>query len=183
MDKKGIIRKKYFLKRKKKYFEIKEKFFKPIVKLFKKNRISFKSPISIYYPSMFEFNILKILDVEFFKKFTFLLPIIEKNNQMNFYKWSKNEILYINKYGMLEPEKSKKIPPKIILIPLLAFDRNKNRLGYGKGFYDKYLYKYLRLNKKILTIGVAFSFQRYHNLPVNKKDFNLDYIMTEKGII
>ena len=65
---------------------------------------------------------------------------------------------------------------------MLAFDTNKNRLGYGKGFYDKYLNKYLRLNKKILTVGVAFSFQKYHKLPTNNKDVKLDFILTEKGI-
>ena len=43
--------------------------------------------------------------------------------------------------------------------------------------------KYLKAHKKILTVGVAFSFQKYHKLPVNKKDFKLDYIITDKGII
>ena len=36
---------------------------------------------------------------------------------------------------------------------------------------------------KIITVGVAFSFQKYHKLPVNKKDFSLDYVITEKGVI
>ena len=183
MDSKSSIRKKFFLKRKKNYFEISHKFFLPLTKLIKEKKISIKSPISIYYPSLFELNVLRILDVEFLKKFTFLLPIIEKNNSMNFYKWSKNEILFVNKYGILEPVRSSKISPKIILVPLLAFDKKKNRLGYGKGFYDKYLTKYLKLHKKIVTIGVAFSFQKYNKLPVNNKDFKLDYIITEKGII
>ena len=42
---------------------------------------------------------------------------------------------------------------------MLAFDRNKNRLGYGKGYYDRYLNNLIKLNKKIKAIGVAFSFQ------------------------
>ena len=62
------------------------------------------------------------------------------------------------------------------------FDSKKNRLGYGKGFYDKYLNKYLRRYKKILTIGVAFSFQKHHRLPINRNDVKLDFIITEKGI-
>ncbi len=102
---------------------------------------------------------------------------------MNFYRWRKNDILKINKFGIPEPIKSEIILPNIILVPILAFDQNKNRLGYGKGFYDKYLNKYVKTRKKILTVGVAFSFQKYHNLPINKKDFKLDYIITEKGII
>ena len=103
---------------------------------------------------------------------------------MNFYKWKKNDILNLNKFGIPEPIKiKKKLFQKIILVPLLAFDKNKNRLGYGKGFYDKFLNKYLKINKNILTVGVAFSFQKHHKLPINKKDFKLDYIITEKGII
>ena len=71
----------------------------------------------------------------------------------------------------------------MVLLPLLAFDKNKNRIGYGKGFYDKYLNKYFKAQKKIVTVGVAFSFQQYNKLPRTDKDFKLDYIITEKGII
>ena len=183
MDKKSLIRKKYFLKRKKKFFEISDKFFLPLINLIKKRGISKKAFISLYYPSSFEVDVLKILKVEYFKKFNFLLPIIQKNNSMEFYKWKHNEILYVNKYGIPEPTKTIKIMPSIMLIPLLAFDKDKNRLGYGKGYYDKYLYKYIKTHKHILTVGVAFSFQKYNKLPVNKKDFKLNFIITEKGII
>ena len=183
MDAKSIIRKKFFLKRKKNYFEINKNFYNPLIRLFKK-KVTNKTPIiSFYYPSSFELNILSILDIEYFKKSKFLLPIIEENDVMNFYKWNKNDILAINKYGMLEPIKSKKINPNIILVPLLAFDNRKYRVGYGKGFYDKFLSKYLKIHKKPLTIGIAFSFQKFHNLPINSKDIKLDYILTEKGFI
>ena len=69
-----------------------------------------------------------------------------------------------------------------MLVPLLAFDAQNNRLGYGKGFYDKFLSKFLRNRKKITTIGVAFLFQKYNKLPVTKQDVKLDYILTEKGL-
>ena len=101
---------------------------------------------------------------------------------MNFYKWKKKDILFVNRLGIPEPTKSNKTVPALVLVPLLAFDKNKNRLGYGKGFYDRYLKKYLKKNKKIFTVGIAFSFQEYKNLPVNKNDYKLDYIITEKGI-
>ena len=112
MDTKSIIRKKFFFKRKKKYFEINKNFYHSLIRLFKK-KVTNKNPIiSFYYPSSFELNILSILDIEYFKKSKFLLPIIEENDVMNFYKWNKNDILAINKYGMLEPIKSKKIIEK-----------------------------------------------------------------------
>ena len=69
-----------------------------------------------------------------------------------------------------------------MLVPLLAFDRQNNRIGYGMGFYDKFLNKSLKKRKKILTIGVAFSFQKYNKLPVSNLDIKLDYILTEKGL-
>ena len=86
-------------------------------------------------------------------------------------------------HGIPEPFSSIKVIPKIILVPLLAFDKNKNRVGYGKGYYDRFLNKYLKKSNKPVTVGIAFSFQKHHKLPVTKKDFKLDYIITEKGII
>ncbi len=183
MDKKERIRKNYILKRKKKFFQINEKFFGPLISLFKKNLPNKRLNISLYYPSSFEVDVFKILDVEYFKKFKFLLPVINKSGSMNFYPWERNEILLLNKYGIPEPIKTKKIVPSVILLPMLAFDKNKNRIGYGKGFYDRYLARFLKVHKKILTVGVAFSFQKYHKLPVNSKDFKLDCIITEKGIL
>ena len=181
MDRKGLIRKKFFFKRKVKYFDINKKYFLSLINLIKK-KLRKKKEISLYYPNSYETNILKIFDIEYFKNFNYSLPIIEKNNEMNFYKWKKNEILVLNKYGIPEPIKTKRIVPNIVLVPLLAFDKQKNRIGYGKGYYDKYLNKYFQIHKNILTVGVAFSFQKSHNLPVNKKDFRLNYILTEKGI-
>ena len=183
MDKKRFIRKKYFLKRKKNYFNIDVNFFLPLVKLIKKIIKNKDKNIAIYFPNSYEVNVLKILEVEYFKKFNFLLPIIKKNNLMKFYKWKKNEVLLINKYGILEPVETKETIPSIVLLPLLAYDKNKNRIGYGKGFYDKFLNKFLKTRKKILTIGVAFSFQKHHKLPNNNKDYKLNYIITEKGIV
>ena len=78
------------------------------------------------------------------------------------------------------PQK-KKVYPDIILVPLLAFDRHKFRLGYGGGYYDRYIQKIKNI-KKILTIGMAFSFQEVAKLPINKYDKKLDFIFTENCI-
>ena len=60
---------------------------------------------------------------------------------MNFYEWSFYEPLVINTFGIPEPISKKKIYPDILLVPLVAFDNDLNRLGYGGGFYDRYLKK------------------------------------------
>ena len=59
----------------------------------------------------------------------------------------------------------------------------KNRLGYGGGYYDRYLNKFLKKNNNILTVGIAFSFQKHHKIPTNKEDVKLKYILTEKGYL
>ena len=183
MNYKEAIRKKYLLLRKKKYFKVNSRFFFPLIKIIKDKFKNRKINISIYYPSFYEVDVLKVIDLENSKKINFLLPIIEQNNSMNFYKWKKNDVLFINRFGLLEPQKSSKKIPDIVLLPLIAFDKNKNRIGYGKGFFDKYLNRFIRNYKKILTVGIAFSFQKHHNLPANDKDYKLDYVITEKGLI
>ena len=112
-----------------------------------------------------------------------LLPVIKSNNQMNFIEWKYLDPLKVNKFGMLEPcLQNKNVVPNFMLVPLLNFDNYKNRLGYGKGFYDRFLNKFLKSKKNITTIGVAFSFQKYNKLPATNLDIKLDYILTEKGL-
>ena len=182
MQQKIQLRKKYLNLRKNKYFNIDKSFFLPLVNLIRNKFKKKKIKVALYYPSNFELNVLKILDYRNFSNQEILLPVTEKNNLMNFFSWEKNEVLYVGKFGILEPRKTIPKIPDLILVPILAFDKNKYRLGYGKGFYDRYLNKYLKKFKNIFTVGIAFSFQRHDNLPVNQKDVKLDYIITEKGI-
>ena len=182
MKQKIQLRKKYFNLRKKRYFDIDKNFFSPLLKLIQFKLKKKKIKLALYYPSNFELNVLKILEFNKILDQEILLPIIDKNNLMNFFSWKKNEVLFVNKFGMLEPAKTKVKVPDVILVPILAFDKKKYRLGYGKGFYDRYLNKYLKKCKNILTVGVAFSFQKHHKLPRDKNDVKLNYILTEKGI-
>ena len=181
MQEKTAIRKKAFFNRKKKYFEVSNNFFKPLTRLLKnKNRLTH---LSLYYPANYEVNVLKLLELIKMSRIKTLLPVIRGKNKMNFVEWQHNDSLKVNNFGMLDPYEQKKfLTPDVMLVPLLAFDSQNNRLGYGKGFYDKYLNKFLQTKKKITTIGVAFSFQKYNKLPVSKFDIKLDNILTEKGL-
>ena len=182
MQKKSELRKKYLKIRKENYFEIDKKFFSPLLKLIKKNIKKKSIIIALYYPSNFELNVLKVLELKYFSDQMILLPVAEKNNLMNFYQWKKNDVLTVNEFGMLEPIKAEAKIPDIIIVPLLAFDKDKYRLGYGKGYYDRYLNKYIKQYKDTITVGVAFSFQKHNKLPINKNDVKMDFILTEKGI-
>ena len=72
--------------------------------------------------------------------------------------------------------------PDVLLIPLVAFDKNLNRLGYGGGYYDRLIEK-LSKKKNIIKIGLAFSFQEIDKVPTNMYDQKLDYIVTNKHTI
>jgi len=183
MKSKDQLRKKFYTLRKKKYFEVSSSYFSPLLSLL--NNTLKKKPIylSSYYPSNYEVDTLKIFElIKSKKNITSLLPSVSSKN-MKFYKWRPLDSLSVNKYGMLDPSETKNnIIPNVVLVPLLAFDKNNHRLGYGKGYYDKFSNKYLNTNKNILTIGVAFSFQKYNKLPTSNFDFKLNYILTENGL-
>ena len=176
MSSKEILRKKFSLIRKKKYYEIGGNFFSPLLHIIKKNNLK---NIAIYYPSNYELNTLKLFHLlNKDKRISTLLPFI-KNGLIKFVKWNFFDALQVNKFGFLDPIKqSKIIKPDLIVVPLLAFDNSKNRLGYGKGYYDKFL----RKNRKTISIGVAFSFQKFNKINTSSFDEKLKYILTEKGI-
>jgi 5-formyltetrahydrofolate cyclo-ligase len=84
-----------------------------------------------------------------------------------------------NAWGIAEPgEEAEPIEPQpgcLILVPALAFDRRGYRLGYGGGYYDRYLERY----PKVEAIGVAFSFQCIDTLPTEPQDRPVSWILTE----
>ena len=154
-----------------------EKFFS----FFQKHKFNLKN-LGGYYPSNFEIDDLEILEFLEKQNCKISLPIIKKNNQMDFFKWSKNDPLKINKYGIPEPVSSKIFYPDILLVPLVSYDNDFNRLGYGGGFYDRYIEKIEKI-KKVIKIGLAFSCQKLKNIPINQYDKKLDFIVTEKEIL
>ena len=66
---------------------------------------------------------------------------------MDFFSWSSKNPLQLNKYGIPEPTSNKVIYPAILLVPLVAFDKHNNRIGYGGGFYDRYIKKIEKIKK------------------------------------
>ena len=140
------------LKLRKKILKIREKNnikntqidFNQIIKILKKEKMT-KSIIGGYYPVNFEVDDLELLKKLKKKNFNISLPVIKKRSQMDFYKWSFLDPLKINKYGIPEPVIKKIVYPDVLLVPLIAFDKHLNRLGYGGGYYDRLIAK---LSKK-----------------------------------
>ena len=141
-----------------------------------------KKIVGGYYPVNFEMDDLQILKELENKGFKISLPIIKKNNEMNFYLWSSNNLLFINKYGIPEPEHTILVKPDIIFVPMVAFDQRLFRIGYGGGYYDRYIEKISRV-KNLIKIGIAHSSQKIKKIPNNKYDKKLDIIITEKFVL
>ena len=176
--KKSEIRKKILKIRENNNFKNYRIDFQLIANILKKKGIKGKI-IGGYYPFNYELDCVQIL--EKFEKQNYLisLPKIKKNFKMDFFEWSTKDPLVINKYGIPEPTSKLFRYPDILLVPLVAFDKNLNRIGYGGGFYDRYINKIKKI-KKIITIGLAYSFQKVKEISINKHDIKLDFIITDK---
>ena len=178
---KKILRKKKLTFRKNNFKTIKIKIIsiKKILKLF---NLKSNTKIGGYYPINHEIDSLEMLKKLFELGYKISLPVIKENNQMDFFDWSFKDPLKVNKFGIPEPEQKKLVYPDIILVPIVAFDSLLYRLGYGGGYYDRYIKK-LSSKKSFLTIGLAFSFQKIIKVPTNKYDKKLNIILTEKFIL
>ena len=99
---------------------------------------------------------------------------------MIFRNYTSDSSLVPNSYGILEPlRNAEEVVPSIIIVPLVAFSLFGYRLGYGGGYYDRYIKKNLD-DKNLIKIGLGFSFQKYDELPNENHDQKLNWILTEK---
>jgi 5-formyltetrahydrofolate cyclo-ligase len=105
------------------------------------------------------------------------LPRVEED-KITFYELSSIKSLIRGRFGIMEPPPSVPISEiDILVVPGIAFDKTGNRLGYGKGYYDR-----LMSGKQTFSIGLAYSFQLLENLPYDRYDKRLDAIASEDGL-
>lgn len=112
------------------------------------------------------------------------LPVVVGTGRpLSFRLWTPESVLRPDRFGVATPPaESPALEPDLILVPLLAFDRNGYRLGYGGGFYDCTLAA-LRACKSILAIGVAYADQEVDAVPHEPHDQRLDGVLTERGLL
>lgn len=101
---------------------------------------------------------------------------------LEFSRWEPGCALRQGPFGALVPDVDEVFEPEILIVPLVAFDRNGGRLGYGGGFYDRTLER-LRARRATLAIGFAYAAQEAEFLPLEPTDQPLDMIVTEAGVI
>lgn len=113
---------------------------------------------------------------------TVVVPKMASETQLEHYQLRKLSDLIPNKWGIPEPAGGMLIAPTdmdLILVPMLAGDKSKNRLGYGKGFYDR-----LFLNTKAVKIGLLYHFQLLETpIPTGVFDIPLDILITDQTVV
>ena len=106
-----------------------------------------------------------------------------KGEALVFRRWRPGDELAEGKFGTREPRASSpSVTPSVVIVPLLAFDAQGHRLGYGKGYYDRTL-RALRARGRVLAVGLAYAAQRVASLPSENVDERLDWVITETGAI
>lgn len=111
------------------------------------------------------------------------VPVIPGAAQpLIFRTWTPETKLIEGAFGAAIPEAGADITPRVLIVPLLAFDRRGFRLGYGGGFYDRTL-ELLRRHGPTTAIGFAFAAQEVDEVPIEPTDQPLDLIVTERGPI
>ena len=130
--------------------------------------------VSLYVPIKGEVNVF-----DDFKRYKHLyLPIVEDDETMNFYKFTGK--LYKGTFSTYNPSNKTKVDPldlDVIIVPLVGFYKT-HRMGFGKGYYDRYLKK-----TKAIKIGVAFDCQEMDSMNIKKTDVAMDLIITESRTI
>jgi len=111
------------------------------------------------------------------------LPVmVGRGAALRFHRWCEGDAMRLHAYGVSEPLADAEVTvPDVVLVPLLAFDADGWRLGYGGGYYDRTL-DALRRAGPVTAIGIAYAGQQIAAVPHNDHDQRLDAVLTEAGL-
>jgi 5-formyltetrahydrofolate cyclo-ligase len=136
-----------------------------------------------YHALRTELDLLPLFTALHNHGFRTALPRVSGSTALTFREWTPSSDLKRGKFGVAEPaETQPALHPSIVFVPLVAFDRKGNRLGYGAGYYDACL-RDMRARERILAIGVAFDEQEFADIPREPQDEPLDMILTPARVI
>lgn len=164
--------------------KIKEKSKKILFKLANLKEYKKAKTVLFYHPIDNEVDTASLIKKELKsgKKQIALLRICGKTNRMHIHQITDLKDLKIGKFNIKEPYTHHPVIAKkdlnLIIVPGIAFDKSLNRIGYGKGYFDKLL-KTLKCTK----IALAYDFQIIENVPAEKHDQKVDIVITEKTIL
>ncbi len=134
-----------------------------------------------YYPINNEVDTVPLLTLLFDLQKTVVMPRTDfRTGELINYKVESFSDLEETRFGMKEPRADFRLftdPIDVVFVPGVAFDRQLYRMGYGKGFYDRFLKK-----AEAFNIGLGYNFQIRNNIPHDELDIRMNFIITETQI-
>ena len=136
-----------------------------------------------YWPIGDELDIRPLLAALAQRGAVVALPVVvEPRRPLDFRAWGPGQPLEAGAHGTWHPcADAQPVTPDCLLVPLLAFDDDGRRLGYGGGYYDRTL-QALRSGRPVLAVGVGYAAQRLAEVPHDDNDQAMDYVLTEAGL-
>jgi 5-formyltetrahydrofolate cyclo-ligase len=140
------------------------------------------APIGLYWPIRSEVSTKPLIAVLSGRGIALALPVVA-GPALRFLAWSSGDPLVDAGFGTRGPQASaQEVKPRLLVVPLAAFDRARHRVGYGKGHYDRAIAR-LTAEAPVATIGLAFACQEVEEIPAEEHDRRLDVIVTETETI
>jgi len=143
-----------------------------------------KDPVLVYASKPPEVDTSHLITALLSRNRSVVVPIIEKETRTLRLSYLRDPLhLSASTFSVPEPIGHEfpadpgQIP--VAIVPLIAFDRKGNRLGYGAGYYDRFLSR----NAHMFRIGIAFSCQEVDSIPADERDVCMDVIVTEKDVL
>ncbi|GBU19769.1 MULTISPECIES: 5-formyltetrahydrofolate cyclo-ligase [Methylobacterium] len=138
--------------------------------------------VGAFWPIRSEVDPRPIIEGLFARGQRVALPKVTSDGLV-FREWRAGEALVAGTFGLSEPRDDlPPLDPTALIVPLAAFDRRGQRIGYGRGYYDQAIERLSR-NGPVLTIGIAFAVQEIEHVPAEPHDRPLDHMVTEAGIV
>ncbi len=139
--------------------------------------------VSAYWPMREEMDVKPLMEELARLGCAIALPVVMgKGKPLIFRRWRPGMVLQSGTFGLSEPDAGEpEVTPRIVFAPLLAFDRQGRRIGWGAGFYDRTLAG-LRARGPVTAVGVAYAAQEIAEVPADAFDQPLDWIATEREV-
>jgi len=139
------------------------------------------APVGLYWPIRSEVSTEPLIAALSDSGIALALPVVA-DPELRFFAWAPGDPLVAAGFGTRGPPTSEEVKPRLLVVPLAAFDRAGHRVGYGKGHYDRAIAR-LTAQAPIATIGLAFACQEVEEIPAEEHDRRLDVIITETETI
>lgn len=146
------------------------------------------SIIAGYWPIHSEVDVRPLLE-KLSETHPIVLPVTPRDRlRLSFRRWTPGAAMEQGPFGTQHPvgeasDGSGPLVPDVVLVPMLAFTRSGDRLGYGGGYYDATLAALKADKPSLRTVGIAYAGQMVKLLPTEKTDMRLDYVLTQNGLI